>query len=44
VLYNDDTTVKILELMGERARASALAETSKPPPAAFTTMRIVWCR
>jgi len=27
VLHNDDTTVKILELMGERARAAAL-----PPP------------
>jgi transposase len=26
VLHNDDTTVKILELMGERARSDALAE------------------
>ena len=26
VVYNDDTTVKILELMGERARQAALAE------------------
>jgi transposase len=26
VVYNDDTTVKILELMGERARAAPLAE------------------
>jgi transposase len=26
VLYNDDTTVKILELMGERAKEQALAE------------------
>ena len=25
VLHNDDTTVKILELMGERARQEALA-------------------
>jgi hypothetical protein len=29
VLYNDDTTVKILELMGAEARAQALAETSE---------------
>jgi transposase len=28
VVYNDDTTVKILELMGERAKAEALAEDS----------------
>jgi hypothetical protein len=27
VLYNDDTTVKILELMGQRARANILAES-----------------
>jgi hypothetical protein len=26
VLYNDDTTIKILEMMGERARQAALAE------------------
>lgn len=26
VVHNDDTTVKILELMGQRARAAALAE------------------
>ena len=26
VVYNDDTTVKILEMMGERARQAALAE------------------
>ena len=30
VLYNDDTTVKILELMGERAKAAALAESGEP--------------
>jgi hypothetical protein len=29
VLHNDDTTVKILELMGEQARAEALAETAE---------------
>lgn len=29
VLHNDDTTVKILELMGERAKAAALAESSE---------------
>ena len=28
VLYNDDTTIKILELMGKRARQKALAEDS----------------
>jgi len=28
VLHNDDTTVKILELMGERARQAALASTT----------------
>jgi len=28
VVYNDDTTVKILELMGKRAKATALAEAS----------------
>jgi len=28
VLYNDDTTIKILELMGKRARNNALAEDS----------------
>jgi len=28
VVYNDDTTVKILELMGKRARQNALAEDS----------------
>ena len=28
VLYNDDTTIKILELMGKRARQKALAEGS----------------
>ena len=27
VVYNDDTTMKILELMGKRAKAKALAET-----------------
>lgn len=30
VLYNDDTTVKILELMGARAKATALAESGEP--------------
>ena len=29
VLYNDDTTVKILELMGAQARAEALAESGE---------------
>ena len=29
VLFNDDTTVKILELMGERAKAAALAESGE---------------
>jgi transposase len=29
VLYNDDTTVKILEVMGERARQAALAEETR---------------
>lgn len=29
VLYNDDTTVKILELMGTQARAQALAESAE---------------
>jgi transposase len=28
VVYNDDTTVKILEMMGERAKAAAFAEDS----------------
>ena len=28
VLYNDDTTIKILELMGQRAEQNALAEDS----------------
>jgi hypothetical protein len=28
VLYNDDTTIKILELMGKRAKATALAQES----------------
>ena len=30
VLFNDDTTVKILELMDERAQAAALAESGEP--------------
>jgi hypothetical protein len=30
VLHNDDTTVKILELMGTRGRAQALAESAEP--------------
>jgi transposase len=30
VLHNDDTTVKILELMGTRARRDALAESAEP--------------
>ena len=29
VVYNDDTTVKILEVMGERARQAALAEVDR---------------
>ena len=31
VLYNDDTTVKILELMGKRARAKVFAEAEGAP-------------
>jgi len=30
VLFNDDTSVKILELMGARAKAAALAESGEP--------------
>ena len=30
VVYNDDTTMKILELMGKRAKAAALAEAEGP--------------
>ena len=33
VLHNDDTTVKILEMMGERARQAALAEEVSEDPA-----------
>jgi transposase len=33
VLYNDDTTVKILEFMGQRAKHRALAENSSSGPA-----------
>jgi transposase len=32
VVYNDDTAVKILELMGERARQAALAENTATDP------------
>ena len=31
VVYNDDTTMKILELMGKRAKAKALAEAEDAP-------------
>lgn len=31
VMYNDDTTMKILELMGKRAKAKALAEAEDTP-------------
>jgi|HubBroStandDraft_6_1064221.scaffolds.fasta_scaffold43663_4 transposase len=41
VLHNDDTTVKILELMGQRGRAEALAsaegEDAKPRTGLFTS-------
>jgi transposase len=33
VVFNDDTAVKILEIMGERARHAALAEESSEDPA-----------
>ncbi len=34
VLYNDDTTMKILDLMGKRAKAQALAESEDAPECA----------
>jgi transposase len=34
VVHNDDTTVKILEMMGARAKANAFAEDSSPQDAA----------
>jgi transposase len=39
VLYNDDTTIKILELMGKRARQKALAEGSVEALAKKTSPR-----
>ena len=36
VVFNDDTTVKILEMMGERARQAAFAETSADSAEAST--------
>ena len=39
VVYNDDTTVKILELMGKRAKEQALAEESVEDPAQKTRER-----
>lgn len=36
VLYNDDTTVKILERMGERAKQAALAEVGEDEPGQST--------
>jgi hypothetical protein len=33
VIYNDDTTIKILEMMGERARQAALADEASEDPA-----------
>ena len=42
VLFNDDTTVKILELMGERAKAAALAESGerRTTPRVIPTARV----
>jgi transposase len=37
VLHNDDTTMKILELMGKRAKAKALAEAEDAPERAKDT-------
>jgi hypothetical protein len=37
VLFNDDTTIKILELMGERGRQTALAEDAADAAADSTT-------
>ncbi len=34
MVYNDDTTVKILEMMGERVRAATLAEEADDDAAA----------
>jgi len=44
VLHNDDTTIKILELMGQRARQKALVEGSAPERNGLFTSGIVSTR
>jgi transposase len=44
VLHNDDTTVKILELMGERARQEALAESDADERRGLFTSGVVALR
>jgi transposase len=39
VVYNDDTTVKILEMMGQRAKAAAFAEDSSNEDAAESSKK-----
>jgi transposase len=44
VLHNDDTTIRILELMGQRAKQKALAEGSTPERTGLFTSGIVSTR